>query len=248
MRSYLRLGPTRVGATPSQRLANLTLTAMAEEPEATHACTLLEVTTPWAPRWASCRPTPFHQTLEGHTGGVRGVALGVIDGSPVVVSASADHTVRVWDARDGRSLVIPVLRLALAVACSAAQVAICTDRSPLVVELAPTAGPCATPVTRPPRTSTVTARGTCVGLPAKPGPIRTQDAPRRGPERARRPSHDVESRLRRSLVGCGEAGASMLHNEAETSQFPEALADVRWGQPSRLDEPVDVEGSGVQRA
>jgi len=37
-----------------------------------------------------------------HTYKVNAVALGKVDGQPVVVSGSGDETVRLWDARTGR--------------------------------------------------------------------------------------------------------------------------------------------------
>ena len=37
----------------------------------------------------------------GHTGGVTAVAVGELDGRPVVVSGSVDRTVRVWDLGTG---------------------------------------------------------------------------------------------------------------------------------------------------
>ncbi|MFD7527410.1 hypothetical protein ACFV8E_07270 [Streptomyces sp. NPDC059849] len=42
------------------------------------------------------------QTLAGHTGGVSGVATGVVEGGPVAVTGSGDGTVRVWDLTTGR--------------------------------------------------------------------------------------------------------------------------------------------------
>ena len=43
-------------------------------------------------------------TLEGHTGPVTAVAVAELEGRPVVVSGSADHTVRVWELASGREL------------------------------------------------------------------------------------------------------------------------------------------------
>ena len=45
---------------------------------------------------------PNTQPLTGHTKFVTAVALGEVQGKPVVVSGSSDGTVRLWDARSGR--------------------------------------------------------------------------------------------------------------------------------------------------
>jgi hypothetical protein len=47
-----------------------------------------------------------HQILEGHTGAVLGVALGAVDGRPVALSGSDDHTVRLWNLRSKASIAI----------------------------------------------------------------------------------------------------------------------------------------------
>ena len=51
--------------------------------------------------------------LTGHTGPVRVVAMGELDGRPIVVSGSLDETVRVWDLTSGRNS--RVIRLGVAV-------------------------------------------------------------------------------------------------------------------------------------
>jgi WD40 repeat protein len=40
---------------------------------------------------------PIGQPLTGHTDFVLAVAVGQLDGRPVIVSGSGDDTVRVWD-------------------------------------------------------------------------------------------------------------------------------------------------------
>src|SRR5262249_53068887 len=44
-----------------------------------------------------CRPESPRQTLVGHLQEITGVAVGWSAGKPVVVSASEDGTVRIWD-------------------------------------------------------------------------------------------------------------------------------------------------------
>jgi WD40 repeat protein len=51
----------------------------------------------WTTEWAAWRLQPPHHTFTGHTGWVRAVALGQIEGRTVVVSGSDDQTVRIWD-------------------------------------------------------------------------------------------------------------------------------------------------------
>ena len=48
--------------------------------------------------------------LDGHTDDVTAVALGEVDGEPVVVSGGLDETVRLWDARSHVLLRIVPLR------------------------------------------------------------------------------------------------------------------------------------------
>ena len=58
------------------------------------------------PRSASLTPAggPLQQILTGHTGPVRAVAVAELEGRPVVVSGSEDHTVRIWEPTTGREL------------------------------------------------------------------------------------------------------------------------------------------------
>jgi WD40 repeat protein len=51
--------------------------------------------------WHRFKLKQVGKTLEGHKEKISAVALGVIDGRPVVISGSHDRTVRRWDARTG---------------------------------------------------------------------------------------------------------------------------------------------------
>ena len=63
----------------------------------------------WSSRWASWRFTVLNRTLIGHTGNVRSVAVGELDGRPAVISGGDDATVQVWDLAAGRPLGDPLV-------------------------------------------------------------------------------------------------------------------------------------------
>ena len=51
--------------------------------------------------WDLATGTPVGEPLTGHTGAVCAVAVGALDGRPVVITGSGDGTVRVWDLATG---------------------------------------------------------------------------------------------------------------------------------------------------
>src|SRR5258705_12135949 len=56
------------------------------------------------------RATPPHYTLGQHTEGVTAVAVGELDGRPIVVSGGGDSTVRGWGLGTGEPVGDPVTR------------------------------------------------------------------------------------------------------------------------------------------
>ena len=55
----------------------------------------------WSAEWASWRHETHHRVLTGHIGTVGAVAVAELEGRPVIISASADQTVRMWDLATG---------------------------------------------------------------------------------------------------------------------------------------------------
>jgi WD40 repeat protein len=53
---------------------------------------------------------PIGTLIEGHTKSVTALALGAIDGAPVIISGSWDNTIRRWDARTGDAIGKPIER------------------------------------------------------------------------------------------------------------------------------------------
>ena len=61
----------------------------------------LGFTQPWSVRWAAWQPATAHRIVGRHTAWVGAVAVGELDGRPVVVTGGGDQTVRVWDLATG---------------------------------------------------------------------------------------------------------------------------------------------------
>jgi uncharacterized protein (DUF779 family) len=98
---YRRIAHELSMAEPLERLALIHLVACQEAP--TLAPDLeLPLPSAWRCRWARWMPSAPNRILGSHTDNVRAVALGEVDGEPVVVSGSYDNTMRLWDARTGQ--------------------------------------------------------------------------------------------------------------------------------------------------
>jgi WD40 repeat protein len=68
----------------------------------------LEPGPPWSVRWAHWESTNAPQILTGHTGAVRAVAIGTLDGRPIAVTGSDDQTLRIWDLTEAISMGEPL--------------------------------------------------------------------------------------------------------------------------------------------
>jgi WD40 repeat protein len=58
--------------------------------------------------WDLHTGSPIGEPLTGHTGPIRAVAVGELDGRPVAVSGADDRTVRVWDLHTGSPIGEPL--------------------------------------------------------------------------------------------------------------------------------------------
>ena len=98
---YRRIAHELPMADPVERMALIHLVACQEEP-ALAADLMPPLPTAWRCRWARWQASAPNRILGRHTSRVTAVALGEVDGEPVVVSGGADDTVRLWDARSGQ--------------------------------------------------------------------------------------------------------------------------------------------------
>ena len=98
---YRRVAHELPMAEPLERMALIHLAACQDAPELAPD---LEppLLTAWRCRWARWLPSAPHRILGRHAGRVTAVALGEVDGEPVVVSGSWDNSVRLWDVHSGQ--------------------------------------------------------------------------------------------------------------------------------------------------
>ena len=84
---YRRIAHELSSADPLERMALIHLVAWQEAPALAPALAP-PIPTAWRCRWARWRPSTPHRIVGRHTGSVRAVALGAVDGEPVVVWAA----------------------------------------------------------------------------------------------------------------------------------------------------------------
>ncbi|MFD4644833.1 hypothetical protein ACFWO9_00670, partial [Streptomyces sp. NPDC058441] len=92
--------------TPQERQQVLTLDAARFR--AIELAAVLSANADWRPLWATGMQVAAANTavLAGHTDSVNAVATAEVDGRPVAVTGSDDHTVRVWDLTTGRTVAV----------------------------------------------------------------------------------------------------------------------------------------------
>ncbi|MGD9658357.1 MAG: hypothetical protein AB7U61_12115, partial [Methylocystis sp.] len=97
---YNRVVDRLVELRPIDRMPLIHMTAQMEDPD---LAPVLEPPAPtsWRCSWARIKPSTPHRTIGRHQAPVSSVALGAIDGAPVIVSGSTDTTIQLWDARSG---------------------------------------------------------------------------------------------------------------------------------------------------
>ncbi len=101
-RLYVQAAHRLSGRLPADRAVALDLSAHQQRSSISVAVGWAPA--PWRTLWAHWGPSVEFTTLEGHDDAVQGVAMGEVEGSPVVATGSDDGTARLWDARSGAHL------------------------------------------------------------------------------------------------------------------------------------------------
>ncbi|MFC7479827.1 hypothetical protein ACFQX7_06980 [Luedemannella flava] len=97
-------------ASPDERAAYLELAARCGgAPDIAGAISAAGVPRPWSARWSAWeRWRPPHRLLSGPTSGVLAVAVGQLEGQPVVVAGGDDRAVRRWNLATGEPIGHPM--------------------------------------------------------------------------------------------------------------------------------------------
>ncbi|HEX5405251.1 MAG TPA: hypothetical protein VFX16_23475 [Pseudonocardiaceae bacterium] len=100
--ALLRRTPAAVDAEPDTRLAMFSVTEALDQCDTGYR--QHPDPAPYRAVWAHVRPRTERAILSGHTGPVHGVCAVRVDGRDLLVSASRDQTVRIWDPATGTQL------------------------------------------------------------------------------------------------------------------------------------------------
>ena len=100
----LQLTPRAITAFPDERAALFSIGEALDDLGAAYRSGSYEA--PYKARWAAVRPRTERIVLEGHHDWVNAVCAVAVEGRDLLVSASEDRTVRIWDPQTGEERVV----------------------------------------------------------------------------------------------------------------------------------------------